>query len=1173
MIKRIVVLFFALSPLLAFGTIQSTPLIQDNGSIVELNNGTLKMSFKRDSKFNLQSISSLQNNHSWVTSSGMTNAVWILTVEDINGSATTLNSSSAGVSYNGFTVSDSLSLKATMTFTWTGILPNNKVFDVNVDVTMRTSSALSAWGIQANLPVGYNILSVTFPRITFVRNSATKAILPMGWGAEYDLRASKTYTCFYPSSSGTAQLISLHKGGEALYFATHDHNANIKNFNITTNETTGATLFVDTETSLSWKDNNGHFILPWKTSIGVHPDGWVSAVKDWYKPFSYKTDWGKTTIPNRVMPEWIKNTNFWVVNNSSDGVAELTTRVLNYFGASQTASHAFYWHNYPFDTYYPEYFPAKSNFLSLKDVVQSAGSHVTPYINGRLWDSTTDYYTQKNAAASTVMNKDGSLFYDKYEGINQAVMCPATSLWKNTLLEITQKLSTELNVDGVYYDQVASARSLPCWNPNHGHALGGGDYWVKSYRELIADLRVPGLNSNQIMTTEQNAECYLDLFDVMYMTNLPRYRTSADIYQQVPLYQYIYSDRALVYGFNVFNANDISLIFKNTLSLLWGAQIGAVQADLLMNSIIVNHRNFIRTLANFRGQNSDIFLGGELMEEFIPSGDNPLKDIPDYWASNVVRGAIWKTLNGEEVYILVNFDTKSHIVNINNQEITMEAYSCKRINKGSSYFDDGGFPHLNLVNDGYFINTGITGTVSGPYQTFPGMGYWYPHLSGNNQNTIYITPDLTRNNRNAAGIKITTANAGNWTRGLAQRISAPDKGIYRVGFWGKIASQEVGKSSSIRVYLRINDTSSTTWDKGGLFYFSRKDVNYVSRDELLTEDWAYYTLDFDLNKKALKDGYTESEQTTDDDIRDFSIYFSNYNKANGGDILITGVTMTKVDNTTTPSTWYNPGFEESYAVPFLLLNAAGNPIRAQAATTKGEWVLSLMDGVGDPDNSQATVLIDSTQANSGKRSMKLDVKKTADFSKVFLATTLFNLPKDDYVFSCYVKTSINAVPFRIDIDNYNIQKASAKVGFPFSDAATVRSNQLSTTAWVKYEVNFNNTHMSDTLSIAIRPNIMSTGSPGEWSNTEVKYWFDDFSIVKKDFTSTKSFLNDNCLKVTIIDKVVKASNVTSWVEIMDLNGRILDRKMPTNNMVEFFVNNQGVYIIRSSGVNRKIVVR
>lgn len=481
---------------------------------------------------------------------------------------------------------------------------------------------------------------------------------------------------------------------------------------------------------------------------------------------------------------------------------------------------------------------------------------------------------------------------------------------------------------------------------------------------------------------------------------------------------------------------------------------------------------------------------------------------------------------------------------------------------------------INLVNDSYFINTGITDTIVGPATTFPGMGYWYPYLTSNNQGKIYITPESGRNNRNAAGIKIATTNVGSWTRGLAQRVAAPDNGIYRVGFWGKFSSVASGQISTyIRVFLRIDPTANIATP----LYFSRSGAANVTRDIFVTSSWAYYYVDFDLSKKATKDAYTESFATTNDDIADFALTISNFKQSYGGDIQITGVTMTKVDNTATPATWYNPGFEQSYAVPYLLLSSTGNPIRAQETTTKGNWVLALMDGITDPTKSQATVLADSTQAYTGRSSLKLDVKYVRDFSKVCLATTLFNLPKDDYVFSFYAKTDIDAVPFRVDVDNYNIEKSEAKKGFPFSDQATIKENQISSTGWTKYEVHFNNTDMSDTLSIAIRPNITVSGSPvngaEDWSYTEVTYWFDDFSIVK-DFTSDNiSISNEKDIKVITTGRSVQVMNVKKAVELIDLNGRVLDRRIPQYNEVNFNLNNNGIFILRTEGVNKKIVVR
>ncbi len=382
---------------------------------------------------------------------------------------------------------------------------------------------------------------------------------------------------------------------------------------------------------------------------------------------------------------------------------------------------------------------------------------------------------------------------------------------------------------------------------------------------------------------------------------------------------------------------------------------------------------------------------------------------------------------------------------------------------------------LNLINDSYFVNTGFDPT-EGPNLTLAEKGYWYPRLSGAGQQMFSIINDNSFRDRKVANMK--ALSGGTWHNGLAQRISAPDNGIYRVGFWGKYNS---GDRPYVRIFLRINST--------GEKFFCRANSNITSMDQFLSTSWVYYTVDFDLSRINIKN---EISASTTEDLRDFSLYFSNFSGSKEGDILISGVTMTKLDNTDTPSGWYNPGFEESYAIPYLL-TSNGEAASAQENTTKGIWVLSLPKGINDVNNN-ATIVVDTTEYYSGQRSMKLNVASVEEFSNVYLASTLFNIPKGDYTLSFWAKTDIDNVPFRIDIDNYNTELNGAKYGFPFNDNAGIMEYSTASSSWRKYEVSFNNSAMSDTLSIAIRPNIGPDGTPGIWKNNEATYWFDDFII-------------------------------------------------------------------------------
>ena len=56
-----------------------------------MNNGMLKMIFKKGEIFNLLSISTLVNENSWVSSLGMRNSVWTMVLIDENGATYNIN--------------------------------------------------------------------------------------------------------------------------------------------------------------------------------------------------------------------------------------------------------------------------------------------------------------------------------------------------------------------------------------------------------------------------------------------------------------------------------------------------------------------------------------------------------------------------------------------------------------------------------------------------------------------------------------------------------------------------------------------------------------------------------------------------------------------------------------------------------------------------------------------------------------------------------------------------------------------------------------------------------------------------------------------------------------------------------------------------------------------------
>ena len=63
--------------------------------------------------------------------------------------------------------------------------------------------------------------------------------------------------------------------------------------------------------------------------------------------------------------------------------------------------------------------------------IHKKGVHVTPYINGRLWDPQADSFDRDGGAEATARKQDGTLYTELYgtSGTPNANVCPYTEIW------------------------------------------------------------------------------------------------------------------------------------------------------------------------------------------------------------------------------------------------------------------------------------------------------------------------------------------------------------------------------------------------------------------------------------------------------------------------------------------------------------------------------------------------------------------------------------------------------------------------------------------------------------------------------------------------------------------------------------------------------------------------
>jgi hypothetical protein len=125
----------------------------------------------------------------------------------------------------------------------------------------------------------------------------------------------------------------------------------------------------------------------------------------------------------------------------------------------------------------------------------------------------------------------------------------------------------ELNVDGIYFDQMGGHRPDLCYDASHGHPLGGGNHWTDGYRSILETI-ANTVDSNTYLTIEMFAEPYVDLIHGFLVAHLDR---QAD---DVPLVQAIYSGYSTSFGrFESKRDHLDTFAMRQGDSFLWGVML------------------------------------------------------------------------------------------------------------------------------------------------------------------------------------------------------------------------------------------------------------------------------------------------------------------------------------------------------------------------------------------------------------------------------------------------------------------------------------------------------------------------------------------------------------------------------------------------------------------------
>ncbi len=435
---------------------------------------------------------------------------------------------------------------------------------VEVTVTLNEHEAMSYWSIAVTKPGQMHLEKVRFPRIHNITKQPDERLAVPQWMGEITSVPRKLIAGSenpnrrlewpYPGTMSLQCLAYYRENGPGLYLSCDDTAAYRKAFAFW-GDSTGRVNYEMIHYPENESEPLKEFSPKYHAVIGTFSGDWITAAEQ-YRSWGTHQPWAlRSRLNLGLVPDWLLKTSLWVWNRGKSDAVLVPAVDLQKELRLPVSVFWHWWHGCSYDAGFPEYLPPREGADNFKSALSSAHKndiHAIVYMNQRLWGMTTKSWFEKGAEQYAVKGLDGKVkpeIYNTYTQQACASMCMAAPFWRNTYAGIAEEAVRDLGVDGIYMDQACS--SLLCYDPTHGHPLGGGTFWMNGFRLLSNDIRQrtrPVRNS--LLAGEGAGEAWLPYLDLMLTLQVSkeRYARPNDGWECIPFFQAVYHAFGVTYG-------------------------------------------------------------------------------------------------------------------------------------------------------------------------------------------------------------------------------------------------------------------------------------------------------------------------------------------------------------------------------------------------------------------------------------------------------------------------------------------------------------------------------------------------------------------------------------------------------------------------------------------------
>jgi len=432
---------------------------------------------------------------------------------------------------------------------------------VEAHVMLGRKEPLSYWSASiAGLEPG-SLRSFRFPLIGGIKAMSDEKLAISNWqGTLMDIHREEipadvpvSYSWTSPSAI-TMQLLALYGSeGDMVYMASDDTLSRTKRFDLVLSK--DATEF-SMESSLPKDYSVATYSAGFNTVLGFFKGDWHDAAST-YRKWAVRQEWYRNSrVRSGKTPQWARNTALWVWNRGyASNVLSEAEDAKEFIDGLPVSVLWHWWHSCPYDDGFPEYVPPRDGADSFKRAVSRAAEkdiHEIVYMNSIQWGTSAQSFENEGAAPYCARREDGgdySAMFNVFTRHKLAPMCMATDFWKDKYCSLADSVICGYGVSGVYMDQACT--SFDCYNPDHGHPIGPGSYWLDGFHKLTEMIRdtVAREGFSPALAGEGSGESWLTSLDLFLTLEASRERyLGYSNVETIPMFQEVYHDCAITFG-------------------------------------------------------------------------------------------------------------------------------------------------------------------------------------------------------------------------------------------------------------------------------------------------------------------------------------------------------------------------------------------------------------------------------------------------------------------------------------------------------------------------------------------------------------------------------------------------------------------------------------------------